>query len=195
MTIQRTLIPTRAVAALGLALASLAAQADVASITQSGGFGFANEVHSFDLDIATASDLRLWTSSFAEGQLADPLLAFFDRNSGLLLSVSDDVDAPFAQVDPSQGQLDAGMHITDLAAGQYRVAISVSPNYPAGFTWAEGYLQGTTGGNSIDSGWTVRGTLSNAAPVPEPTSTALLLAGLAAVGWLVHRRSLATAAP
>ena len=182
-----TLLLSRVAAAAVLAVASLAAQADVASIHQSGGFGFDQDVHSFDLDIIIASDLRLWTTSSAAG-LADPLLALFDRNSGALLSFSDDLGDPYPQVDPTQGQLDAGILITDLAAGQYRVAISVSPNYPAGSIWADGYLLGTSGGNSIDSAWTVRGTLTNAAPIPEPTTTALLLAGLATVGWLARRR-------
>lgn len=183
-----TLPLARSAALLALALASLAAQADDASITRSGGFGFQNEVRSFDLDITSASDLRLWTTSFAAGQV-DPLLAFFDRSTGALLSVSDDVDAPYAQVDPTQGSLDAGILMTDLAAGQYRVAVSVSPNYPAGSTWAEGYLNGTSGGPSIDSAWTVRAELTNAVPIPEPTTTALLLAGLATLGWRARRRT------
>ena len=63
-----------ALAAIGLAFASLAAQADTASITRNGGFAFDHEVHSFDLDIASASDLRLWTTAFAAGQV-DPVLA------------------------------------------------------------------------------------------------------------------------
>jgi len=178
----------RSAAVATLALASLAAQADVASINQSGAFGFDNEVHSFDLDIASASDLRLWTTSYAAGQ-ADPLLAFFDRSSGALLSFSDDIGAPDAQVDATQGLLDAGLLITDLAAGQYRVSVSVSPNFPAGSTWADGYLNGTSGGLAISSAWAVRGELTNAAPIPEPTTTALLLAGLAALGWMARRRS------
>ena len=142
----------RVAAAAVLALASLAAQADVASINQSGGFGFDQEVHSFNLDISSASDLRLWTTSSAAG-LADPLLALFDRISGALLSLSDDVGGPYA-----------------------------------GSTWADGYLLGTSGGNSIGSAWTVRGELTNAAPIPEPNTTALLLAGLATIAWLARRR-------
>lgn len=182
-----TMFLSRVAAATVLAVASLAAQADVASIHQSGGFGSDQDVHSFDLDIISASDLRLWTTSSAAG-MADPLLALFDRSSGVLLSFSDDAGDPYPQVDPTQGQLDAGILITDLAAGQYRVAISVSPNYPAGSSWADGYLLGTSGGNPMASAWTVRGALTHAAPIPEPTTTALLLAGLATVAWLARRR-------
>ena len=116
------------------------------------------------------------------------MLALFDRQSGALLSLSDDVDAPFPLVDASQGLWDAGIWAQDLAAGQYRVAVSASPNLPVGSTWAEGYtLDGATG-NAIDSSWAVRMELTNAAPVPEPTPSALLLAGLAAMGLLLQRK-------
>ncbi len=187
MHIPRNFTLARTAVAVTLALGSLAAHADVASISQSGGFAFDQQVYSFDLDILSASDLRLWTTSWAAGG-ADPVLAFFDRNGGALLSLSDDIDAPYDQIDAGQGLLDAGIGINDLAAGQYRVAVSVSQNFPAGNSWADGYLLGTSGGNPIDSSWTVRGELTHAAPIPEPTPTALLLAGLAALGLLARSR-------
>ena len=178
----------RTAAAATLALASLAAQADVASFSQTGRFAFDSDVHSFNLDVDTASDLRLWTTSFAAGQ-GDPVLAFFDIASGALLSLGDDVDNPYGQVDPSQGSLDAGIVINDLAPGRYQVAVSLSPNLPLGSTWAEGYTLRTSQGMPLSSSWTVRVELTNAAPIPEPTTTALLLAGLGAVAWLARRRS------
>ena len=178
----------RSAAVFTLALASLSVQADVAAFSQSGRFAFDSDVHSFNLDIDSASDLRLWTTSDAAGQL-DPVPAFFDIQTGTLLSLSDDVDSPFAQVDPTQGALDAGIFITDLAPGRYQVAVSLSPNLPAGSTWAEGYLLRTNAGVAADSRWNVQVALTKAAPIPEPTTTALLLAGLAAIGWLARRRS------
>lgn len=177
----------RSAAVITLALASLSAQADVASFSQSGTFAFDSDVFSFNLDVDSASDLRLWTTSYATGQL-DTVLAFFDIQTGALLSLSDDVDGPFAQVDPTQGALDAGILITDLAPGRYQVAVSLSPNLPADDTWAEGYLLRTSAGMAVNSGWNVQVALTNAAPIPEPTTTALLLAGLAALGWLARRR-------
>jgi hypothetical protein len=178
---------TRSAAVFTLALASLSAQADVAAFSQSGRFAFDSDVHSFNLDVDSASDLRLWTTSYAAGQM-DPVLAFFDIRTGALLSLSDDVDSPYAQVDATQGALDAGIFIADLAPGRYQVAVSLSPNLPAGSTWAEGYLLRTNAGMSVDSRWSVQMALTNAAPIPEPTTTALLLAGLAALGWLARRR-------
>ncbi|OYV01202.1 MAG: hypothetical protein CFE45_05890 [Burkholderiales bacterium PBB5] len=182
---------TRAAAALTLAAASLSAHADVASLSFSGSLATSFELTTFNLDVASASDLSLWTTSFAAGNF-DPVVAIFDRGNGALLSFSDDVDSPYAQVDASQGALDAGIRITALAAGHYLVAVRASPPLPAGSSWAEGYMYGSTGGAGIDSsaaGWAVRAELTNAAPVPEPTPTALLLAGLAVVGLLARRRA------
>jgi len=188
MTKQPASTVARTAAAIGLALASLAAQADMANFSQSGSFAFDSDVHSFNLDIDSASDLRLWTTSYTAGQL-DPVLAFFDLQTGTLLSLSDDVDAPYPQLDASQGALDAGIELLDLAPGRYQVAVSLSPNLPAGGAWADGYLLRTSMGLPVSSSWTVQVALTNAAPVPEPTTTALLLAGLATVGWLARRRS------
>ncbi len=66
--------------------------------------------------------------------------------------------------------------------------MSLSPNLPVGSTWAEGNKLRTSQGLPIGSRWTVQVALTNAAPIPEPTTTALLLAGLATVGWLARRR-------
>lgn len=63
----------------------------------------------------------------------------------------------------------------------------MSPNLPAGSSWAEGYLVGGPG-NLVDSSWTVRAELINAAPIPEPESAALLLSGLLGLGLLIQRR-------
>ncbi|MDH4392274.1 MAG: DVUA0089 family protein [Aquabacterium sp.] len=178
----------RSAAVAALALASLAAHADVAAFSQSGSFAFTSDVHSFNLDIDSASDLRLWTTSYAGGQ-ADPALAFFDIATGALLSLSDDVDNPFGLIDPAQGALDAGLLITDLAPGRYQVAVSLSTNLPTGSTWAEGYQLRSQAGVPISSTWRVQVALTNAAPIPEPTTTALLLAGLMALGWMARRRS------
>lgn len=187
MTLHPASTFARAAAIASLALASAAAQADVASFSQSGSFAFDSDVHSFNLDIDSLSDLRLWTTSSAAGQM-DPVLAFFDLQTGALLSLSDDVDAPYAQVDATQGALDAGIELPDLAPGRYQVTVSLSPNLPAGSTWADGYLLDTSMGMPVSSSWTVQVALTNAAPIPEPTTTALLLAGLATVGWLARRR-------
>lgn len=174
----------RAATGFALALSCWAAHADVASLGFAGTLGFDQEVQTFDLDVSSTSDLRLWTTSYAGGQF-DPALAFFDRVSGSLLSLSDDVDAPYALIDATQGLLDAGLRITDLAPGLYRVAVSASPNLPAGSTWAEGYLLGTSGGNVLGSGWAARLELSNA--VPEPTPAALVALSLALLSWVSRR--------
>ena len=187
MTLQHHFTLVRTAAAVGLALASLSAQADVAAFSQTGRFAFDSDVHSFNLDIDSASDLRLWTTSYAAGQ-ADPVLAFFNLQTGALLSLSDDVDSPYPQVDTTQGAFDAGISITDLAPGRYQVAVSLSPNLPLGSSWAEGYALRTNAGTAVSSAWTVQVALTNAAPIPEPAPTALLLAGLATLGWLARRR-------
>ena len=189
MTALHTL--TRGLAALALASASLAAQAFSVTLNFDGNLATTAEVDNFSFSISARSDVLVWTDSATAN--FDPFLALFSRGNGALLAVSDDIDNPEPQVSPNQTALDAGLRLTDLAAGSYRVAISQSPNLPLG-SWAEGYS--LTAQDGVATGtrneWSVTISITEAAPlpaVPEPATWAFMLAGLAGLGAVARRHS------
>ena len=183
----------RGLGALALASCALAAQADTTDSSRSGQLASQIDLATLEFDVSTSSDLRIWTDSWQSGANFDPLLSLFDQG-GQLLALGDDVDGPFPQVDAGQGMLDAGLLLTDLAAGHYSLVVSASPNYPLGGMLVDGFTFDTEtpvafGGAGRPGGqWSVRFSLSDAAPVPEPATLALMLAGLLSVGFAAQRR-------
>lgn len=187
MTFLNTL--ARGTAALALAGASLAAQAFTVTQNFDGDLASTASVYSFSFSISARSDVLIWTDSASTS--FDPVLALFDRDSGALLAASDDVGNPYPQVNAAQSATDAGLRLTDLAAGRYRVAISETSNTLTFANWGAGaYSLGALDGVALApaaSQWSVNLSITEAAPVPEPTTTALLAAGLLTVLWLARR--------
>ena len=181
----------RSLGALALASCALSAKAEVIDFSFSGQLTNQHDVVRIDFGIQSATDLRMWTDSWLAGANFDPLLALFS-SQGALLSLSDDPNNPNPPVDAGQGALDAGLLLPNLAAGRYRVTISDAANYPNGSSFGDGFmLDGSAplayGSNGRPGGaWSIHFGVAQA--VPEPTTTALLLAGLLCLGFLVSRR-------
>jgi len=192
MTSFKTLLG-RSLGALALAGCALSAQADAIDFSFSGQLAYQHDVVRIDFGIQSATDLRVWTDSWLAGANFDPVLALFSAE-GALLSLSDDANNPNPAVDAGQGALDAGLLLPHLAAGRYRVTISDAANYPNGATFGDGFmLDGSAPlayGSSGQPGgaWSIHFGVAQAMPVPEPTTSALLLAGLLCVGFLISRR-------
>ncbi len=193
-----TLIPRlrRGLAALALASTAVAANAD--AFTFSGQARHHNEVVRIDFRLSTAADVRLWTDSWQSGLNFDPQMAVF--NPLTLIARNDDNDA----VAFGQGFYDAGLVLTQLAAGRYRLALTAAPNDPVGPAWADGFAfdgqapiaiaKWDQPSRDIDANdqkggfWQLHlNGVTQAAVVPEPTTLALLLAGLLAVIRLTRR--------
>ena len=186
-----TLAPlARIAAAVAFATASLAAQADTFSLARTGTLASDASIDYVDFTLTTSSDMLAWTSSASVS--FDTLLSLFSRDSGALLTVSDDVDNPFPQVALGQSPLDAGIAVTDLAPGAYRLVISASPNAPAGALLTDGFTV-PVGTGSIPGDWALDLALVEAQPVPEPETWAILGAGLALAGAIRRRRKTAAA--
>jgi hypothetical protein len=186
-----TLAPlARILAAVTFATASLAAHADTFSLARTGTLASDASIDYVDFTLTTSSDMLAWTSSASVS--FDTLLSLFSRDSGALLTVSDDVDNPFPQVALGQSPLDAGIAVTDLAPGAYRLVISASPNAPAGALLTDGFTV-PMGTGSIPGDWALDLAVVEAQPVPEPETWAILGAGLALAGAIRRRRETAAA--
>lgn len=187
-----TLAPlARIVAAVAFATASLAAHADTFSLGRTGNLASDASIDYVDFTLTTSSDMLAWTRSATAS--FDTLLSLFSRDSGALLTVSDDVDNPFPQVAVGQSPLDAGIAVTDLAPGAYRLVISASPNAPAGALWTDGFTVPLATGPLLLGDWALDLAVVEAQPVPEPATWAILGAGLALAGALRRRCKTAAA--
>lgn len=158
-------------------------------------------------DLGSAADVKLWTDSWSSGQNFDPISALWVKSGSdytLVQEVDDD-----SSVASGQGAFDTGMSFTGLAAGQYL--------YTVGPTFLEPFAKGTllSGGFTQDGipatpialwdqpGFDInnndqKGTfysvhltdvnMAAVTVVPEPSSIAMLLAGLGVLGGVARRR-------
>lgn len=189
-----------AIAAAALALSSLQAQA--ANFSFDGDIAYNTDVVQVAFTLNAASDqVRLWTDSWTEGLNFDPTLTLWIKDgSGYNLVGDNDDDNT---IDPAQGFYDAGLSLATLTAGQYLVTLGAAPNYAIGTLLSQGFaLDGST--PTLISQWMQpsynvnandqKGTfwrlnlsgVDTATTVPEPATSALILAGLSAV--LLSRR-------
>lgn len=184
-----------------LSTASLAAQAADFSFT--GQLGLNTSLARVDFTLDSAGNVSLWTDSYRDELNFDPLVAVFDA-SGKLVAFND--DAPVLRA--SQTGFDAGLESLPLAAGHYSAYVGASfalGDPAAGASLAQVFdFNGVTPTaigqwdqpsyspnlhlSQKGDAWSLHvDGVSVAAAVPEPTTWALMLAGLLAVAWLARR--------
>jgi len=183
-------------------LSALGAQAADFNFTGQAVFNTDRIQLSFSLD-ADSTGVKVWTDSWRSGLNFDPVVAVWGKTlSGyVLLSEVDDDDT----LGSGQGSFDAGLKFDTLAAGHYLVTLAASPNYANGTTLTAGFAfdgqtpvaladwtQPSNNPNTNDQKggyWSLHlSGVTQAAPVPEPSSWALLVTGLA-VAALRRRRA------
>jgi hypothetical protein len=173
-------------------LAAVGASALAANISFTGNLAGDNGVQLFSFSLAVDADVTLRTLSYAGGVNAagtlidaggfDPVIALFDGSGGGAILFNGD--------DDSGPGLDALLQLTPLLVGTYTVALSQVANFANGPTLGDGFLGfGNPGFDGRSSAWAldILG-VDSASAVPEPTTLALMLLGVAVVAGLGRSR-------
>jgi hypothetical protein len=169
------------VAALAL-FAALGSPSQAETFHLSGQFAAHNEIVLLPFTLDEDADVvRIWTDSFRDGLGADPLLALWDAQSGLI-DWNDDNDT----LDPAQTSGDAGLFLSPLAAGDYFLSLTGLGNIPWGGSLSEGFaydLDDAYWPSGLDPRWNVRLNAPHAQMpgVPEPSTLALFALGMLVV--------------
>jgi hypothetical protein len=118
----------------GLVLSSLALGAQADSFDSH--IAFHNDVSYYSIQITQPnSSLQLWTDSYINGANFDPILnVYYKKNR---IAENDD----FPGIDPAnQTRYDSGLRLTNLAIGNYVVAVTAYGNFSAGATLGSGFV-------------------------------------------------------
>jgi hypothetical protein len=118
----------------GLVLSSLALGAQADSFD--GHIAFHNDVSYYSIQITQPnSTMLLWTDSYINGANFDPILnVYYKKNR---IAENDD----FPGIDPAnQTRYDSGLRLTNLAIGNYVVAVTAYGNFSAGATLGIGFV-------------------------------------------------------
>lgn len=160
-------------------LAALALAQPASADTISGSIVNHNDVAQIPMTLTTETDLTIWTNSFGSGGF-DPILSLWF--GGNLVAYND--DAP-ELVDLSQGGFDSLLRLTGLAPGSYLLTVSSFNNFPNGTSLSAGFRHDGATPTPIGEWWTagsgnynVHWTFGPISSIPEPSSFAMLLAGL-----------------
>jgi hypothetical protein len=190
-----------------LLLISLALASPIRANTLSyqGNFPSDDFVQTFNFNLASAGAVTLQTFGYAGGingagkTIAaggfDPVITLFDGAGNFLTSNNDGACGQVGTDATTLNCFDSYLSLT-LGAGSYSLALTENDNLAAGPTFADGFTQagngnftcaefmGTPGGfcdaspSQRNSAWALDVTTPATAPVPEPSTYALLLSGI-----------------
>ena len=123
---------TNLLAALMLSTLALGAQAD----SFDGHIAFHNDVAYYSIQITQPrSSLVLWTDSYINGANFDPIVNVYFHNG----RIAQNDDNPTIDT-ANQTRYDSGIRLSNLAIGNYVVAVSAYANFSAGATLGSGFV-------------------------------------------------------
>ena len=151
----------------------------------------------FSLD-GDATNVKVWTDSFQNGANFDPITAVWRVSDGLRMGENDDN----AGIAPGQTVWDSGLVFSSLEAGDYLFTIAVYSNFSNsthlsdGFRWDDDapltlaqYYGAPRGGNwSVHLSGVDDANGPGPSPIPEPSTYAMMFAGLGVLGAVARRR-------
>lgn len=188
--------PTALLAAMLLATGAQAAQFDF-----SGDIANHNDVIQISFSLASdATNVKVWTDSYLNGVNFDPITAVWSQSGSNWNLVGQNDDNPY--IVPGLTKFDSGLTFGSLAAGNYLFTIATYNNFASGTTLAQGFKfdnqtpiplavwdQPASHAN-MGTHYSVHlSGVDVAAPVPEPETYAMLLAGLGVLGWARRRQA------
>jgi len=183
---------------LGTVLAVVAAASHAATFSFSGDIATQKDVVIIPFSLnADATNVRVWTDSFQNALNFDPITAVW-HGDGSLIAQNDDAPG----IAPGQTYFDSGLTFATLAKGNYYFTVATFDNFAKGTNMSQGFRYDADPAIPLQT-WCqpashcgmgthysvhLDGVDAASAPVPEPSTYAMLLAGLAIVPAVARRQ-------
>ena len=130
---------------LAISLLGLSSIAQANSYTFIGNLANYNDVVKINFSLAqAASNVRVWTDSFMNGDNFDPIVGLWNGATGAKTAENDDN----ATIGPGQTYFDSGFKLTSLAIGDYFLTVARFPNFSKGENFSDGFSSNSSGFNS-----------------------------------------------
>lgn len=131
-----------------ISLLGLSSIAQANSYTFIGNLANYNDVVKINFSLAqAASNVRVWTDSFMNGNNFDPIVGLWNGTTGAKIVENNDNNT----IGPNQTSFDAGFKLTSLAIGDYFLTIANFPNFSKGKNFSDGFSSNSSGLNKVSS--------------------------------------------